>query len=117
MIVDVEELQRFLEVAVSSVEINAMITFKSMFGGKMAYADGRPMASLSNVGLAFKLAPKDQEDLLTGGGERLRYEPDAPPSKQYIVVPDAMLSNGGTLGSWAAKSAAFVLSLPEKKKK
>jgi TfoX/Sxy family transcriptional regulator of competence genes len=42
----------------------------------------------------------------TPGVEPLRYEPDQPPSKSYLVLPDAMLSDRDTLRSWIERSAA-----------
>lgn len=95
----------------------AELTFRAMFGGRMAYAEGRPFASLSNVGLALKLAPDDQAPLLAiPGAERLRYEPDAPASKSYLVVPAAWVDSPDSLAPWATKSVQFVRTQPLKKK-
>jgi TfoX/Sxy family transcriptional regulator of competence genes len=81
------------------------LTFKPMFGGIMAYAEGKVFASLSDVGLAFKLSGADREDLLAiPGSKPLRYEPDQPPSKSYVVVPDDMLSDLASLRVWISRS-------------
>ncbi len=83
------------------------LSFRSMFGGIMAYAGGRAFASLSDVGLAFKLAGADHAALSAkAGAAPLRYAPNQPASKSYVVVPDAMLSDPATLGAWAARSVA-----------
>ena len=77
------------------------LAFKPMFGGIMAYAEGKVFASLSDVGLAFKLSGADRDDLLAiAGSKPLRYEPDQPPSRSYVVVPDAMLSDAASLRTW-----------------
>ena len=34
----------------------------------------------------------------------LRYEPDDPPSKSYLLLPDAMLSDPDSLRLWIARS-------------
>lgn len=84
----------------------------------MAYADGRPFASLSNVGLALKLATDDQAPLLAlPQAERLRYEPDAPASKSYVVVPNAWVGDPDALAPWAAKSVQFARTQPLRKKR
>src|SRR5262245_33989910 len=94
----------------------AEITFKPMFGGACAYVRDRVFASLSNIGLALKLAPADQDEMLKEkGAERLRYEPDAPASKQYIVVPPRLRKDAAALTEWVKRSVDHVMSLPAPK--
>jgi len=93
------------------------LMFKPMFGGVLAYAYGKPLASLSDVGLALKAAGKlNAEFLSVPGAAPLRYEPDAPPSKTYVVVPDAMLADREALRAWIVKAAADLAAAPAKKK-
>jgi len=71
----------------------------------MGYAAGKVFAALSDVGLAFKLAGADREELLSVSGSKpLQYEPDQPPSKSYVVVPEPMLSDPTELGTWLVRS-------------
>ena len=106
---ELEGLRVQLEAAESAPEAFALpapLTFKPMFGGVLAYVDGKPVASLSNIGLALKLAPDDQSALLAlPGAKRLRYEPDAPESKTYIVVPAEICASPSRLAEWLMKSA------------
>lgn len=81
--------------------------FRPMFGGIMGYAAGQVFASLSNVGLALKMIGADHAALSAVPGVKpLRYEPDDPPSKSYLLLPNAMLSDPDSLRSWMARSAA-----------
>jgi TfoX/Sxy family transcriptional regulator of competence genes len=81
--------------------------FRAMFGGIMGYANGQAFASLSNVGLALKMNGADYAALSALPGVKpLRYEPDSPPSKSYLVLPDDLLSDHDRLRSWIARSAA-----------
>lgn len=83
------------------------LSFRPMFGGIIGYADGKVFVSLSDVGLALKLTGADRDALLAMPGSKpLQYEPHSPPSKSYVVVPDAMLSAPATLRTWIARSAA-----------
>lgn len=82
-----------------------------------AYADERNFASLSNVGLAFKLAPNDIAELVALGGEMLRYEPHMPASKTSVVVPASVLDDDAALSDWAIRSARHAATLPAKNKK
>lgn len=86
------------------------VTSRAMFGGFIAYADGKPFASISDVGLALKFAGGDREAILTlPGAAPLRYEPDQPSSKSYVVLPDELLSDPKALRSWIVRS---ISSLP-----
>jgi TfoX/Sxy family transcriptional regulator of competence genes len=108
-----DELQSKLSEAAEALSIDMDLTFRSMFGGISGYYKGRVFASLSNIGLALKLSAEDQTALLQeAGAKRLQYEPDAPESKQYIVVPAAMLNQSEELAAWVKRSADFVGTLP-----
>lgn len=87
-----------------------------MFGGACAYLDGRVFASLSDVGLALKLAPDVQDELLKiEGAKRLQYQADAPVSKTYIVVPPDVCADEAALASWVERSLDYVKGLPAPK--
>ena len=101
---DPNKLQAIVEAA-SPPDLE--LGFRPMFGGIMGYAAGQVFASMSNVGLALKLTGADHAALSAVPGVRpLRYEPDDPPSKTYLLLPDAMLSDSDSLRSWIARSAA-----------
>jgi TfoX/Sxy family transcriptional regulator of competence genes len=92
--------------------------FRPMFGGIMAYAAAQAFASLSNVGLALKMTGADYVALSEVPDVKpLRYEPDDPPSKSYLLLPDAMLSDPDSLRSWIARSAAGLKPTTRKPRK
>lgn len=89
------------------------VAFRPMFGGIMAYADGKPFASLSKVGLGLKLAGSERDAMLAlPGAAPLRYAPDQPPSKSYVLIPEAMLSEPDRLRTWVLRC---VSGLPSKR--
>ncbi len=88
-----------------------------MFGGILAYAGGKPLASLSDMGLALKLDGADHAALLAmEGAERLRYDPNAPLSKTYVVVPSGMLDDADLLRSWILRAIAGLPAVKAKRK-
>ncbi len=104
-----------LQAVVQATAPDLELSFRPMFGGIMGYAGGRVFASLSNVGLALKMAGDAHEALSTlPGAAPLRYEPDQPASKSYVVVPDAMLSKPEILRQWIDRCVAD-LKPPAKK--
>ncbi len=115
---DLKVMQEQLVHTIKSLPVARDWVFKPMFGGVSGYVEGRVFASLSNIGLALKLAPAIQEKLLgLEGAKRLRYEPDAPESKQYIVVPERICAAEKELAVWVEQSVDYVLSLPAPKPK
>lgn len=99
----------------AAVGFSLELAFRPMFGGLMGYVGGKAFASLSDVGLAFKLKPEDRAALLAvPGAAPLRYEPNSPPSAQYVTVPGEMLADDSALADWARRSAEHVTSLPAK---
>lgn len=108
---DPKTLRAYIErVALPDIELS----FRPMFGGILAYAGGRPAASLSNEGLALKFSGIEREELLAAGGEPLRYEPDSPPSKTYVLVPEAWLANRDALRPWLERCVVSVAKAPAK---
>ena len=83
------------------------LAFRPMFGGIMAYAEGKAFASISDMGLALNAkGPLMAEFLAAEGARPLRYRPEDPPSKSYVLVPDAMLDDRDALHDWIARAAA-----------
>ena len=112
------EMQDQLSTAVETLNRDMELTFKPMFGGTCAYVQGRVFASLSDVGLALKLPPDAQAALLKEpDAKRLRYEPGAPESKTYVVVPPEINADPEALANWVAQSMEYALSLPAPKAK
>jgi TfoX/Sxy family transcriptional regulator of competence genes len=94
------------------------LAFRPMFGGIFGYAAGQAFASLSNVGLALKMTGADHAALSKVAGVKpLRYEPDDPPSKSYLLLPPTMLSDPDSLRVWIARSAAGLKPAARKPRK
>ncbi len=90
------------------------LSFRPMFGGIMAYAEGRVFASLSDVGLALKLSGEARDALLAlPGAKPLQYEPGAPVSTTYVVAPAATLADPAALRPWVARAAAGLRAKPK----
>ena len=111
---DPKKLQSVMEAASPDLELG----FRPMFGGIFGYAAGQAFASLSNVGLALKMTGADHAALSEVPDVKpLRYEPNDPPSKSYLLLPDAMLSNPASLRLWIERSAAGLKPANKKPRK
>lgn len=111
-----QTLQAQLVIATERLNPQLEIRFKPMFGGACAYLDGRVFALLFNLGLALKLAPDDQTQLLEIEGARLlQFEPDGPVMKAYVVVPPGVCADEVALANWVERSLDYVKGLPTPK--
>ncbi len=109
-------MQDKISQAAEAYDLDGELAFRPMFGGVCAYVGGRVFASLSDVGLALKLPPDAQDELLqVPEARRLQYDPASPPSKQYVVVPPPVLSDKPAWDTWFKRSADYVLTLPAPK--
>ena len=91
---------------------------RHFFSGAAAYAKGRICMSWTPVGFAIKLPETSRSALVNQRGAKyLRYFPKGPIKKDYVVLPESMLNEMGTLGRLAKTSAKYALSLPAPKTK
>lgn len=110
---DPKALQKKMQTAAPA---NVVWRYRPMFGGIGVYADDKMCVSLSDIGLAVKLAGEAHAGLLKlKGAKPLQYEPSMPPSKTYVVVPPGVLADAKALGHWLALSAAQAAAAPAKK--
>ena len=63
--------------------------------------------TLTPIGVALKLPQGARNKLLAQGAKPLKYFPKAPIKKDYVVLPDAMVTDEAVLASWIAESAGF----------
>ena len=93
---------------------------KHFFSGAAVYVVGKICMSWTPVGFALKLPEAARSALVKQQGAKyLRYFPEGPIKKDYVVLPASMLKDMKTLRRWAKESVEYVLALPapERKKK
>ena len=74
--------------------------------------------SLTPVGFAMKLPEEARNALLKQKGvKHLRYFPNGPIKKDYVILPKTMLTDMKTLRRWVRVSIEYVLTLPEPARK
>lgn len=91
---------------------------KHFFSGAAVYADGRICMSLTPVGFAMKLPETARHTLIIEKGAKpLRYFPQGPIKKDYVVLPKAILKDMKLLRHWVKVCIEHALTLPEPAKK
>lgn len=86
------------------VDAGAEIECRHFFSGAAAYVNGTIFMSLSPSGLAVKLPSEDCIRLLQEGGTPLRYFPQSPVKKGYVVLPAETVQNDAALKVCIASS-------------
>ncbi len=110
-----EKLKSLLQPVARALPPEVGLEIKPFFGGAAAYANGRICISLTPVGLAMKLPAHERSQLMDEGAKPLRYFPNAPVKKQYVLVPADFLDGGDRLKTWARRSIDHALTLPPPK--
>lgn len=80
---------------------------RRFFSGAAAYVDGKIFMTLTPVGLALKLPEAARASVLAAGGKPLRYFPNAPVKKEYVVLPEAPSEDA--LTNWISASIRYVV--------
>ena len=109
----VTTLRSLLEAALSDPAQGITIECKHFFSGAAAYADGRIFMTLTSVGLALKLPQESQVILIGQGAKPLRYFPNGPIKKDYVIVPERMARDTAALAPWVTKSILFARKFPK----
>ena len=92
---------------------NVNLECKHFFSGAAVYANGRICIKLTPVGFAVKL-PEDSRTALMSdrGAKQLRYFPEGPVKKDYVVLPEAMVEDMKNLRHWIEVSIEYVTGPP-----
>ena len=96
-----DELSALIDKTVSGRFKNIRLECKHFFSGAALYANGKICISLTPVGFAIKLPEESRSILLKQKGTKpLRYFPEGPIKKDYVVLPKAILNDAKVLRQW-----------------
>jgi TfoX/Sxy family transcriptional regulator of competence genes len=113
-----EQLTALMREATSAKVRHTTLECKHFFSGAAVYANGRICMSLTPVGFAIKLPEESRNMLMKQKGTKpLRYFPEGPIKKDYVVLPKTMLKDVKTLRRWVAVSIEYALTRPKPMRK
>ncbi len=109
-----ERLTALMREATSGRFKDIKLEYKHFFSGAALYANGKICISLTPVGFATKLPEESRNALLKQKGTKpLRYFPEGPIKKDYVVLPKSILNDVKVLRHWVKLCIEHVASLPE----
>ena len=113
-----DELSALIDKTASGRFKNIRLECKHFFSGAALYANGKICMSLTPVGFAIKLPEESRSTLLKQKGTKpLRYFPEGPIKKDYVVLPKTILNDAKVLRQWVKLGIEYVTTLPEPEKK
>ena len=113
-----DRLSQLMEQLSSSGFNGVKLECKHFFSGAAIYARGKICMSWTPVGFALKLPEASRTILVKQQGAKyLRYFPQGPIKKDYVVLPESLLKEMKTLRHLAKASVAYVLSPPTSERK
>ncbi len=91
------------------IDKNTKLECKHFFNGAACYLNGKIFASLSPVGFALKLPERYRDELIREKGVKLlQYFPKAPIKKEYVVLPERIVTNIEVLRHWVKIGVDYV---------
>ncbi|MCG9895576.1 MAG: TfoX/Sxy family protein [Fimbriimonadaceae bacterium] len=83
---------------------------RKMLDGMAVYSGEKMFAYLAGEDVGLKLAPEDQQAMLTiDGAEPLCPRPGAAPMKEYIRLPRQVLEDRTAFADWIQKSVDYAV--------
>lgn len=109
-----DKLTVLIDKTTSGTFKNISLECKHFFSGAALYANGKICISLTPVGFAIKLPEESRNALLKQKGTKpLRYFPEGPIKKDYVILPKPILNDVEVLRHWVKLCIEHVASLPE----
>lgn len=104
-----EILDQILRDGLRQASLSPDISARRALGASGMHLKGLLFAYITTTGIALKLSPSDQADLLVLPGAS-RFSPGADPTRanQFVHVPGTMLDDKNRLAVWVRKSWVFV---------
>lgn len=112
-----ESLRILLGPVAAELPTEVTLEFRHFFSGVAAYANRRICITLTTVGLAMKVPEELRAELIRAGAAPLRYFPEGPVKKQYVVLPRSASEDDARLRYLARQSIDYVLTLPEPRRR
>ncbi|HEX2889959.1 TfoX/Sxy family protein [Vineibacter terrae] len=94
----------------SVVPRDPRVVRRPMFGYPAAFANGKLFASLFEDSVVLKLSPEDRGQLQAAHGASAFEPMPGRRMREYIVLPEALLSDRVALDRWLSRALDYVLS-------
>lgn len=111
-----EKLVKFLDEIVATLEFDAPVDYRPMFGCPAYFTGGNLFAGVWQQTMMLRLSEEDRAEVTAAGGRPFEPMPGRA-MKEYVALPPVMMTDRDVASLWVRKAAAYAASLPPKAKK
>jgi len=111
-----ERLVRLLDEIVATLEFDAPVDYRPMFGCPAYFTGGNLFAGVWQQTMMLRLSEDERAEVTAAGGRPFEPMPGRA-MKEYVALPPDMMADRDVARLWVRKAAAYAASLPPKEKK
>jgi len=111
-----ERLVRLLDEIVATLEFDAPVDYRPMFGCPAYFTGGNLFAGVWQQTMMLRLSEDERAEVTAAGGRPFEPMPGRA-MKEYVALPPDMMADREVARLWVRKAAAYAASLPPKEKK
>ena len=111
-----EKLVKLLDEIVATLEFDAPVDYRPMFGCPAYFTGGNLFAGVWQQTMMLRLSEDERAEVTAAGGRPFEPMPGRA-MKEYVALPPDMMADREVARLWVRKAAAYAASLPPKEKK
>ena len=111
-----EKLVKLLDEIVATLEFDAPVDYRPMFGCPAYFTGGNLFAGVWQETMMLRLSVDERAEVTAAGGRPFEPMPGRA-MKEYVALPPDMMADRDVASLWVRKAAAYAASLPPKEKK
>ena len=111
-----EKLVKLLDEIVATLEFDAPVDYRPMFGCPAYFTGGNLFAGVWQETMMLRLSEDERAEVTAAGGRPFEPMPGRA-MREYVALPPKMMADRDVAGLWVRKAAAYAASLPPKEKK
>ena len=111
-----EKLVKLLDEIVATLEFDAPVDYRPMFGCPAYFTGGNLFAGVWQETMMLRLSEEGRAEIAAAGGRPFEPMPGRA-MKEYVALPPDMMADRDVAAAWVRKAAAYAASLPPKEKK
>lgn len=109
--------EKMIEFFDSILPSSSKVERKKMFGCPVGFINGNMLMGLHNDRIVLRLAEKEREDFIREYNAEIFEPMPGRKMREYIVVPENLLTNISSLKTWCEKSYEYASKLKPKETK
>ena len=111
-----ESLVKLLDEIVATLEFDAPVDYRPMFGCPAYFTGGNLFAGVWQETMMLRLSEDERAEVTAAGGRPFEPMPGRA-MKEYVALPPDIMADRDVASLWVRRAASYAASLPPKEKK